>query len=92
MRIKNMKRFITFLTILFVGISFLTNMFLNKVLSHEQEKYENVTVCQGDTLWSIASGLKGNVNENIYNIKKLNNLNSSNIYIGQKLIIPDYNI
>ena len=47
-------------------------------------------VSQGDTLWSIASGLKGNVNENIYNIKKLNNLDSSNIFIGQELVIPDY--
>ncbi len=90
MRIKNMKRFITFLTILFIGISFLTNMFLNKVFSHEQEKYQSIMVSQGDTLWSIASGLKGNVNENIYNIKKLNNLDSSNIFIGQELVIPDY--
>lgn len=89
MRIKNMKRFITFLSVLFIAISFLTNMLLNKVFSHEEEKYKNITVCQGETLWSIASNLKGNINKNIYDIKKLNNLDNSNLYIGQELIIPD---
>ena len=32
------------------------------------------TVKNGDTLWSIASSLEGNVRENIYNIKEANNL------------------
>lgn len=92
MRIKNMPRFILFLTILFVIISCLTNMFFNKVFSHEEPKYKNITVCQGETLWSIAKELDGNISENIYNIKKLNNLQNSNLYIGQELVIPDNNI
>ena len=89
MRIKNMPRFILFLAILFVAISCLTNMFFNKVFSYEEPKYKNVVVCQGETLWSIASELDGNINENIYNIKKLNNLSNSNLFIGQELIIPE---
>ena len=89
MRIKSMPRFILFLTILFFIVSFLTNMFLYKVFSHEEQKYKNVVVCKGETLWSIAKELAGNVNENIYNIKKLNNLSSSNLYVGQTLMVPD---
>lgn len=89
MRIKNMPRFILFLTILFVAISCLTNMFFNKVFSYEEPRYKSITVCQGETLWSIASDLNGNINENIYNIKKLNNLSNSNLFIGQELIIPE---
>ena len=45
-------------------------MFLYKVFSHEEQKYKNVVVCKGETLWSIAKELDGNVNENIYNIQK----------------------
>lgn len=89
MRIKSMPRFILFLTVLFFAISFLTNMFLYKVFSHEEQLYKEVVVCKGETLWSIAKDLNGNVNENIYNIKKLNNLSNSNLYVGQRLVIPD---
>ena len=89
MRIKNMPRFILVLTILFVAISCITNMFFNKVFSYEEPKYKNVVVCQGETLWSIASELNGNINENIYNIKKLNNLSSPNLFVGQELIVPE---
>lgn len=88
MRIKSMPRFILSLTILFVIISFITNMFLYKVFSFEKTNYESTIVCQGDTLWSIASKLEGNINENIYNIKQLNNLNTSALHVGQVLIVP----
>lgn len=91
MKIKSMPRFITFLILLFIAISCITNMFINKVFSHEEEKYNNVTVCQGDSLWTIANTLGGNVNKNIYEIKKLNNLDSSIVYVGQNLIVPESN-
>lgn len=89
MRIKSMPRFITFLIILFVIISCITNMFINKVFSHEEEKYECVVVSEGDSLWTIASNLKGDINRNIYDIKKINNLDSSMVYVGQSLLIPN---
>ncbi len=88
MKIKSMPRFILSLIILFVIISCFTNMFINKVFSHEKEEFNNITVCQGDTLWSIASKLEGNINENVYEIKKLNKLDSSIVYVGQELIVP----
>lgn len=88
MRIKNMPRFILSLTILLAIISFLMSMFVTKVFSREEEKYQSIIVCKGETLWSIASNLSGNINENIYNIKKINNLANPSIYIGQELIVP----
>ena len=89
MRIKNMKRFILSLTILFLLISFLCSMIFGKVFSYTAPEYKEIIVSEGDTLWSIASKLKGNVNENIYEIKKINNLNDSYIYIGQEMLIPE---
>ena len=92
MKIKNMPRFLTFLILLFIAISCITNMFINRVFSHEEEKYNHITVCQGDSLWTIASTLDGDVHKNIYEIKKINHLDSSIVYVGQNLLIPDANI
>lgn len=88
MRIKNKKRFILSLTILFVLLSFLCNMLTSKVFSHTLPEYKEIVISEGDTLWSIASNLDGNINENIYEIKKINNLKTSYIYAGQEIIIP----
>lgn len=88
MRIKNLKRFIISMTILFTIISFLCSLLTNKVFSYTLPKYEKIVVSKGDTLWSIASELNGNIRENIYKIKKINNLETSYIYEGQELQIP----
>ena len=89
MRIKNTKRFIISLTILFVLISFLCSMVSSKVFSYTAPKYKAIAISEGDTLWSIDRKLEGNVNENIYKIKKINNLNDSYIYVGQEILIPE---
>lgn len=88
MRIKNKSRFIISMTIIFLGVFFLISMITNKVFSHEDIRYKKICVSNGDTLWSIASELDGNINKNIYEIKKVNNLEKSNLYIGQELLIP----
>ena len=88
MRIKNKKRFIISLTILFVLISFICNIVSTKVFSYTSLEYAEITVSQGDTLWSIASKMDGDINKNIYEIKKVNNLKTSYIYAGHTLIIP----
>lgn len=44
------------------------------------------TVERGDTLWSIAKKFNTNVNE----IKRLNNLKSNILYVGQSLKVPEY--
>ena len=66
-------------------------------LSSSQINYIEYTVGSNDTLWSIASIIKeNNVNYNrtdireiIYEIKKLNNKDTSAIIENEKLIIPE---
>lgn len=89
MKIINMPRFITFLTILICLSSFIMSMETNKVFSATSIEYNEITVSEGDTLWSIAIELDGNIKENIYDIKKINGLDSSMIYPGQVLKIPN---
>ena len=49
---------------------------------------DSITVSEGDTLWTIANSLEGDINKNIYEIKKLNQLDSSIVYVGQTLMVP----
>ena len=57
--------------------------------------YTNVTVMQGDTLWSIAEkyidrGVYDNITDYISQLTKLNHLTSDNIYEGQSLVVLYY--
>ncbi len=88
MRIKSMPRFIFSMFIIFILILSMFSCLFTKVFSYQEPIYETVIVSKGDTLWNIAKTLDGNINENVYQIKKINNLNTSDIYIGQELLIP----
>ena len=55
----------------------------SKAFSYQAPQYEEVLVSQGDTLWSLASELNGNIHENIYENQKANQLTDCYIYIGQ---------
>ncbi len=88
MRIVNLPRFIISLTVIVLILSFFTSMLTNKVFSATPITYDEIVVSEGDTLWSIAMSLEGNINKNIYEIKKVNGLDNSIIYIGQELLIP----
>jgi LysM repeat protein len=88
MRIVNLPRFIISMIIIVCILSFITSMLTTKVFSATPIQYENIVVSEGDTLWSIANNIGGNVNKNIYEIKRINRLESSMIYIGQELQIP----
>lgn len=88
MRIVNLPRFIISMIIIVCILSFITSMLTTKVFSATPIQYENIVVSEGDTLWSIANNIGGNVNKNIYEIKRINRLESSIIYVGQELKIP----
>ena len=88
MKIVNLPRFIVSMTIIVCIISFVMSMLTNVVFSASPIEYNTINVSEGDTLWSIASALEGNIRENIYTIKEINNLESSMIYVGQEILVP----
>ena len=88
MKIVNLPRFIVAVTIIACVLSFIISMITVKVFSASPEVYDNVIVSEGDTIWSIASQIKGDINKNVYEIKKINNLKNSIIYVGQELQVP----
>ncbi len=88
--IKNKRRFTAF--VMFVII--LTCCGFSSVKNHvkgEDVATVSVYVTPGDTLWQIA---KENNPENkdirrlVYEIKELNNLKTSNIIVGEEILIP----
>lgn len=88
MRIKNKFKFIRSIAILiFLLIAFFN---ISVAKSNEEAEIISYTVSKGETLWSIAEEYKTK-NEDprqyIYDIKKLNNMDNSNIYEGQILQI-----
>ena len=88
------KRIINNIFLLFIIITMIA-IFTN-VEFGKKEIITNEIVVQGeDTLWGIAQRIcKKNPTLNlqniIYEIREINNLPSSNIYIGQTLKIPIY--
>ncbi len=98
MIIKNWKKFLRAI-LLIVGVIIFINILLpDKTLSHQEVSYKTVTVSSGDTLWNIAkeeqkenSYYDGkNLQEIIYDIKSINNLESSDLKVNQILEIPTY--
>lgn len=86
-----------------VNISIILMMFVlfnfvsNYIFGDKHVETTSFVVGNNDTLWDIAKNVCNNSTEdiNIQNvvieIKNLNNLKSSNIYLGQELQIPIYN-
>lgn len=86
LRIVNKKRFVTSISILIVIIISIFNC----VFATKTVEYENYTVAQGDTLWSIASENKKvgqDVREYIYELREVNNMNDCLIYPNQVIKI-----
>jgi len=93
--IKNRRRFITFLTCSMILLYILVSLVISPNLTEAgtEKPHIVVTVCQGDTLWSIAeTHIKpyGDIRAMMYNIKEKNGLSSSDLIVGQTLVIPTY--
>ncbi len=96
MKIVNMKKFVRSIIIL-LGVVFVISLIFAKVtLSYRQVEYTSICVDYGDTLWKIAEKQQKtndyykdkDVRYIIADIKKVNNLSSSNIYVEQELKVP----
>lgn len=82
LRIVNKKRFISFISITMILIISIFNC----VSANKPTEYQDYTVVQGDTLWSIASkNLKSgqDIREYIYELREINNMNDCLIYPNQ---------
>ncbi len=95
-RVTNIKRFRAFIFSLVLITSLLIFMIIlssfTKVYSDNILKFEHVYVEKGDNLWKIASQYNNNqrIDDFIRTIERLNNIENSEIYPGDTLVIPIY--
>lgn len=95
-RIVNVKRFIISTTISILLIFLVGSVVVKATYYCNKIDYKTVYVTRGDTLWKIASEEQTknsyyknkDVRDIIYDIKEINNLNVSDLKIGQELKIP----
>jgi len=98
MKIVNLRKFIRSIMILLFLIFGISVFFSKATLSYKQLEYEIICVEHGDTLLKIAEKQKESneyykrkdIRDIVYDIKKVNNLNSSDIYVAQELKIPSF--
>ena len=84
------------LMLVFIIIILNTIFSIKSSYSKVEVNYKSEYASQGDTLWSIAERESKNnkyyqdkdIRYIIYDLKKLNNLQSSDLVVGQKIIIP----
>lgn len=92
-RIKSKVRFTISMTVLILllltSYNFLTGKM--KVEAYASEKYIEVTVEKGDTIWGIAKEHKPTdmeIRNYVYLVCKYNGLDNANILPGQKILMP----
>lgn len=90
--LKNKKRFYSFIfsVALLIALVIIFN-FNNNALGFVSPEYDTVYITEGDTLWAIATtNLKrgSDIRKYIHDIRQLNDLETSTLYVGQQLIVP----
>lgn len=89
MRIRNKAKFIRSMAIAIFLLVALFNISIAKSNSEEAE-YIDYTITKGETLWSIAKEYTPNdkdIRQTIYEIKQINNMQTSNVYENQTIKI-----
>lgn len=93
-KIVNKGKFISFIALILIAIIITIFIFTNnnKVYSSTyEEKYLEIMVEQGDTLWNIAINnmpIKYDVRKMVFEIIKFNEMKNANIYPGDLIKIP----
>lgn len=96
MKIVNKKKFLTTNIVMILFIFIILLLISKCTLSHADIEYTKTYIEYGDTLWNIAQEQQNNNNyykdreirEIITDIKKVNNLKSCNLSVGQEIKIP----
>ncbi|OPX43716.1 cell division suppressor protein YneA [Ruminiclostridium hungatei] len=87
--LKNRARFFTFL--FSVSLIAFIIVYTASVSGYAEPSYQKVTVRSGDSLWSIAREYcddRHDIREYIYNVRKINNMDSSLLMADTTLLIP----
>ena len=82
---------------LFILFIVMGAIFFNIVSAKGEKMTQEYIVEQNDTLWKIASSICKKADKDdlsiqkvVYEIKELNDIKSSDIFVGQELVIPIY--
>ncbi len=92
-RIKNKFRFFTFISVLLLTLTIIAVLlFQISAKANIQPSYKTITVSHGDTLWKIAeeNSQNSDIREFVYQIRKINKLETANINPGQLILVPNY--
>ena len=85
------QRSVAFMIVLILVIAVASVALANHSQSKGESDVVSITVCPGDTVWSIAKEYKPddmNLNEFVYEISANNGIKDGNIICGQTLYIP----
>ena len=96
MKIVNVKKFVRSIIVVLLIIFGVSLICTKGTLSHKEAEYKKIYVSEGDTLWTIAGDMQSHndyyknkdIRYIISDIRKINNLESSNIYVNQELMVP----
>lgn len=96
-KIVDKNRFFTFITLVLLLIIATTYILTTSLKAHTrvfQQKYQELRVYPGDTLWDIALRYKPSnydVRDMVYKIKKFNNMDTLYIFPGETIRVPILN-
>ncbi|MDD2627324.1 MAG: LysM peptidoglycan-binding domain-containing protein [Clostridia bacterium] len=81
--------------IFLLAVLFLFNILTSQIFGKYNQETKEIIVSSRDTLWGISNNIckkdsSLNVQQVVHDIKKVNNLSSSNIIEGQILQVPIY--
>ncbi|MGM0445780.1 MAG: cell division suppressor protein YneA [Bacillota bacterium] len=88
---KSNKKLFAVITVIIVLTITLITLYTINGLTEKEVYYKNIEIKNGQTLWKIVEkefGNDTNIRKYVYQIKKINNLENSNIRPGQVLKIP----
>jgi len=94
-RIKSRLRFTVFLIIIILGISTLVSAILGTydASGYTAKTYQEISISNGDTLWSIAEEYMPtnmDIRKSVYKLCQLNDITADTLIAGSTLLIPEY--
>lgn len=90
--LKNKRRFMIAVAIVISIISAVFLVAFDRIEGYGEEEYTQFTVSRGDTMWDIVKetyGDKTDIRKMISKLKRVNDMETTDIFEGQVLLLPD---